>query len=197
MHKISSNPKTKYHPIDWLVLCNHYNKEMRESKFFYCHTVVMAHYVKEIGKKDHKILIQLPQKNNWHLLSDDVLKISHVYTLYTKSQELKIFSCSSVNRLVVCNAFQKDYDHIGRITPYKYWIWIFFKNIRKWNGYVITKICPFNKFFRNAKLWRYGNITWEYSDHTFIGSKWPFISWMHMDLYLSWKLRKPVIFPPI
>ena len=43
--------------------------EIRESNFFYGYTVVTAHYMKEIGKNDQKLLIQLPQENNWHLLS--------------------------------------------------------------------------------------------------------------------------------
>ena len=35
--------------------------------------------MKEIDKKDQKLLIQLPRENNWHLLSDDAHKISHVF----------------------------------------------------------------------------------------------------------------------
>ena len=77
--------------------------------------------MKEIGKNDQKLLIQLPRENNWHLLSDDAHKISHVFTPCTKNQELKVFSYSSINGLVVHNPFQKDYDHIGRIPHYKYW----------------------------------------------------------------------------
>ena len=40
---------------------------------------------------------------------------------YTKNLEMKIFSYSSINSLVVRNPFQKDYDHMGRIPHYKYW----------------------------------------------------------------------------
>ena len=60
LDKISSNSKTKYLPIDWLVWYDHYHKEIRESNFFYGHTVVTAYYMREIGKIDHKLLIQLP-----------------------------------------------------------------------------------------------------------------------------------------
>ena len=41
--------------------------------------------MKEIGKNDQKLLIQLPRENNWHLLSDDALKKSHVFTPFTKN----------------------------------------------------------------------------------------------------------------
>ena len=62
LYKVVSSSKTKYLPIDWLVWYNHYNKEIRESTSFYSHTVVTAHYMREIGKNDNKILIQLPQE---------------------------------------------------------------------------------------------------------------------------------------
>ena len=78
--------------------------------------------MKEIGKNDQKLLIQLPRENNWHILSDDAHKISHVFVPYTKNQEFNFFSYSSINGLVVCNPFQKDYNHIGRVPHYKYWI---------------------------------------------------------------------------
>ena len=45
--------------------------------------------MKEIGKNDQKLLIQLLWENNWHLLSDDANKISHVFTPRTKNQEMK------------------------------------------------------------------------------------------------------------
>ena len=54
------------------------------------YTVVTAHYMKESGKNDQKLLIQLPQEINWHLLSDDAYKISHIFMPYTKNQQIKI-----------------------------------------------------------------------------------------------------------
>ena len=77
--------------------------------------------MREIGKIDHKLLIQLPWKNNWHLLSDDAHKISHVFTPFTKNQELKMFTYSSINGFMVHNPFQKDYDHAGRFPHCMYW----------------------------------------------------------------------------
>ena len=95
--------------------------EIRELNFFYGNTVVTAHYMKEIGKNHHKFLIQLPQENNYHLLSDDDHKISHVFIPYTKYLKVKIFSYSSVNGLVVRNPFPKDYVHMGVVPHYRYW----------------------------------------------------------------------------
>ena len=105
LDKISSNSKTKYIPIDWLVWYDHFQMEIRESNFFHSHTVVTAYYMREIGKIDHKLLIQLSQENNWHLLSDDVHKISHVFKPYTKNQKLEIFTYSGINSLAVRNPF--------------------------------------------------------------------------------------------
>ena len=89
LDQIPSSFKTKYLPIDWLVWYDHYQMETRESNFFYDYTVVMAHYMKEIGKNDQKLLVQLPWENNWHLFSDDAHKITTSTGAPNKNQILQ------------------------------------------------------------------------------------------------------------
>ena len=94
---------------------------MRDSNYFYGYTVVTANYMRESGKRDPKILIQLPRKNGWHLISDGTHKISHVFTPFTRFNEVTRFSHMSVQKLLVRNPFQRDSLCLYSTDHYKYW----------------------------------------------------------------------------
>ena len=94
---------------------------MRDSNYFYGYTVVTPNYMREIGKRDPKILIQLSRKNNWHLISDGMHKISHVFTPFTRFNEVTRFSYIPVQKLLVQNPFQRDSLCLYSTDHYKYW----------------------------------------------------------------------------